>query len=239
MRSLLPLLAAASMSGAMIAPTPVKAEVSSLLFTCNLSFQASGKSIYLGVGFTDVYGKGQISCYDYGTGATQHIPIKITARGPGAGLGVTGLAISGGATGIGLAKGPEALLGRYVAVRGGAAAGVGVGAAVALRLSNGAATIDASIQAQGGLGAGVDLLWIDIQADGETKAQLAPPAQAAPTVVPAAAPVVAATPAPTAPPGVAPLARPVTKVVYVSENQPVHVMDSQGRLLQVLYLKRK
>jgi hypothetical protein len=29
------------------------------------------------------------------------------------------------------------------------------------------------------------------------------------------------------------------KVVYVSENQPVQIVDSQGRLLQVIYLKRK
>lgn len=29
------------------------------------------------------------------------------------------------------------------------------------------------------------------------------------------------------------------KVLYVVENQPVQIVDSQGRLLQVIYLKRK
>lgn len=28
------------------------------------------------------------------------------------------------------------------------------------------------------------------------------------------------------------------KVIYVSENQPVQIVDSQGRLLQVIYLKK-
>jgi hypothetical protein len=29
------------------------------------------------------------------------------------------------------------------------------------------------------------------------------------------------------------------RVLYVSENQPVQIVDPQGRLLQVIYLKRK
>ncbi len=29
------------------------------------------------------------------------------------------------------------------------------------------------------------------------------------------------------------------QVVYVAENQPVQIVDSQGRLIEVLYLKKK
>ncbi len=96
-------------------------KVSSILYTCNLSFRADGSSTYIGVGFTDIKGKGTISCYDLLTGATQRIPVKVTTRGPGVGLGRTGLAISGTATGVGITAGPESLLGRYVMVRANAA----------------------------------------------------------------------------------------------------------------------
>ncbi|RYZ68172.1 MAG: hypothetical protein EOP05_16735, partial [Proteobacteria bacterium] len=44
-------------------------KVSSLLYSCNLSFRATGRSIYLGIGYTDIKGKGTISCYDLLTGA--------------------------------------------------------------------------------------------------------------------------------------------------------------------------
>ncbi len=47
----------------------------------------------------------------------------------------------------------------------------------------------------------------------------------------------AAAPAPTPAPGV--LAAPVpVNVIYVKENQPVQIVDSHGRLLQVIYLKK-
>ena len=136
----------------------------SLLYSCNMSFHASGRSIYIGLGYTELNGEGTLSCYDLGRGTTQQIPLKVTARGPGAGLGVTGLVLSGGATGIGISRGPEALLGRYLMVRANAAAGVGAGAGAGLHLSNGAATVDVTVQAQTGLGAGVDLLWVNIEA---------------------------------------------------------------------------
>ncbi|MBL7689841.1 MAG: hypothetical protein JNJ49_17530 [Bdellovibrionaceae bacterium] len=197
-------------------------QVSSLLFTCNLSFKATGKSIYVGVGYTDVEGSGTISCYDLLTGATQHLPVKVKARGPGAGLGVTGLVLSGAATGVGVTKGPENLLGRYGMIRGNAAVGVGAAGGVALRLSNGSVTIDVSLEAQSGLGAGVDLLWIDIESDGSVRTELAK----AP-----AAPVIAAPATPQ------PVRVSASKTIYLSEGQPLQIIDSQGRVLQTIYLK--
>jgi hypothetical protein len=214
-------------------------KVSSILYSCNLSFHATGKSIYIGVGYTDINGKGTLSCYDFLTGATEHIPLKVTVRGPGAGLGVTGLAISGGAVGIGVTRGPESLLGRYLAVRGNAAVGIGVGAATALRLSNGAATIDVSLQAQTGLGAGVDILSVELAADGEKTIETAPVApQPAPAPAPAPTQVASAPVAPAVTAAPSPVVVRAAKVLYVHENQPVHLVDSQGRLLQVVYLRK-
>ena len=219
-------------------------KINSLLYTCSISFTAKGKSVYLGLGFTGLKGEGMIACYDYVHHNTQHIPIKITARGPGAGLGVTGLAVAGGATGIGLMSGPEALLGRYLTVRAGAAAGVGAAASAGIHLSHNAFTLEASIQGQGGLGVGVDILSVDLEADVDhaaytDNAPLTDVVPAAAVPVPAPAPV-AAVPAPAPAPVVEPAVPVVTipvKVLYVSENQPVHLVDAQGRLLQVIYLR--
>jgi hypothetical protein len=36
----------------------------------------------------------------------------------------------------------------------------------------------------------------------------------------------------------APVVVRAAKVIYVQENQPVHLVDSQGRLLQVVYLRK-
>ncbi|MDX9732303.1 MAG: hypothetical protein RBT63_11065, partial [Bdellovibrionales bacterium] len=215
-----------------IAPAPVQADegkITSILYTCNLSFRATGRSIYIGIGYTDIGGSGTISCYDLLTGATQHMPVKVKARGPGAGLGVTGLVLSGAATGVGVTRGPEALLGRYGMIRGNAAVGIGAAGGVALQLSNGAVTVDVSLQAQTGLGAGVDLLWIDIESDGAVRTEEASAAAVAP--VPSQEQQVQT---------VAPQAVQVrtSKVIYLSEGQPLQIVDSQGRVLQTIYLRR-
>ncbi len=223
LRSLLAALATIVASGVLALPASADEQVSSLLFTCNLSFKATGKSIYVGVGYTDVEGSGTISCYDLLTGATQHLPVKVKARGPGAGLGVTGLVLSGAATGVGVTKGPENLLGRYGMIRGNAAVGVGAAGGIALRLSNGSVTIDVSLEAQSGLGAGVDLLWIDIESDGAIRTELAKTA---------APPVIAAPAAQQQPIRVS-----ASKTIYLSEGQPLQIIDSQGRVLQTIYLK--
>jgi hypothetical protein len=215
----------------------VEGKVTSLLYTCSVSFTAKGKSIYLGLGFTGLRGDGMIACYDYRHHTTQHIPIKVTARGPGAGLGITGLVVSGGATGIGLIRGPEALLGRYLTVRAGASAGVGVGASAGIHLSHDSFVVDASVQAQGGLGAGVDILSVDMELDTDHAAYTDnAPLTDVVGPAPALAPPVAVAPDPIVEPAIPVVTVPV-KVLYVSENQPVHLVDAQGRLLQVIYLR--
>lgn len=241
-------------SGLWLSPSTVRAQeqerVTSLLFTCNVSFSASGRSIYLGVGISSLEGRGLISCYDYLTGTQQKIPIRVSARGPGLGIGVTGINLSGAATGIGLTKAPESLLGRYAAVRANGAIGIGAGAAMGLRFSRESVTIDVSLQAQSGLGAGIEILDIELKEDGPKtieKVASAPPLPTQGTLVASMAPVVMPSqplPPPTPAPEVAPTPSPVAvatpapvRVLYVSENQPVHLVDSSGRLLQVLYLR--
>ena len=197
--------------------------VTSALYNCNMDFHASGKSIYIGIGYTELNGEGTLSCYDPGTGAIQRIPLKITARGPGAGLGVTGLNLSGGATGIGITGAPEKLLGHYAVIRGNAAIGVGAAAGAGLRLSNGAAVINVNFQTETGLGAGIDLLWIDIKANGQT----------------------AETREQTAPRLLDPAPRPVTvpdvptTVVELHGDQPIQIVDSSGKVIQLIYVKQK
>ncbi len=235
-------LSAAALAVFSAASTPAQADegkVSSILYTCNLSFKADGKSIYLGVGYTDVEGTGTISCYDLLTGATQRLPVKVKARGPGAGLGVTGLTLSGAATGVGVSTGPDALLGRYLMARGNAAVGVGAGAGAGLRLSKGSVTVDVSIDAQSGLGAGVDLLFIDIESNGQVAVEAAKPApavaQAAQLAPPAPQPILVQTAPVAAQP--APVRVNNSKTVYLSEGQPLEIVDAHGRVLQTIYLK--
>ena len=83
-------------------------------------------------------------------------------------------------------------------------------------------TIDVSLEAQSGLGAGVDLLWIDIESDGAIRTE------AAKTPAP---PVI------TAPAVQQPIRVSASKTIYLSEGQPLQIIDSQGRVLQTIYLK--
>lgn len=208
-------------------------QVSSLLYNCNVSFNASGRSVYLGIGYSEINGKGAISCYDFLTGATQHIPIRVKARGPGAGLGITGLNLSGGATGIGLTSGPEALLGRYGVVRGNAAIGIGAAASTGIRLSKGAITLSVNIEAQSGLGAGVDLLFVELSLDGEKTIQ--PPDHVA------QAPIAEQRAEEPAAPSVSiqmPSRQPNPQVIYVKENQPIQILDRQGRVVKTFMLRQ-
>src|SRR5688572_27891694 len=92
-----------------------------ILFSCSVSFHATGKSAYLILGYTHIEGRRTMSCYDFVENVVEEIPLKVTIKGPGAGLGVTGLNVTGGQSGIGINASPDALLGKYLIVRGNAA----------------------------------------------------------------------------------------------------------------------
>ncbi len=207
------------------APLSSSAEpVTSLLYSCGLHFKASGQSAYIGLGYTDIKGEGEMACYDYLTGTTQHIPLKVIIRGPGAGLGITGIIVSGGVDGIGLSKSPESLLGRYLAVRGSAAVGVGAGVTPSLRVAKDAVVLDLNVQFTKGLGAGVDILSVQIEADSAKKAY---------TVAPVAAPAAASSENTAAATTSVP-----TEVITVAENQPVHILNKDGQVIKIIYLRK-
>lgn len=181
-----------------------KGEVStSILFNCSVSFYATGKSAYLGIGFTDVNGTGMMTCLDYVKNVVEEIPLKVKIRGPGAGLGITGLSISGGQVGIGLNESPDALLGKYVLARGNAAVGVGASLGTGLRVSKGAFDLIVNIQATNGLGAGIDLLTVELERDAARQVH------------------VTAVPTPPAPP-----------VIKVPLGQVVEVVDANGKVVK-------
>jgi hypothetical protein len=135
-------------------------KITSILYTCNLSFQADGTALKS----TSLEGKGTITCYDLLTGATEHRPVKIRAEGAGVGIEVAKVSIFGGATHIGVSTNPESLLGRYaVSPHAGQAARSG-GANAAVQLSKGAVTLNARVQTQQGVG--FDLSSVELESDG-------------------------------------------------------------------------
>lgn len=194
---------------------PSKASVETpLLFNCSVSFSATGRSAYLGVGYTSISGKGTMTCYDYLKSTTEQIPLKVTIKGPGAGLGITGLSISGGQAGIGLHTNPDALLGRYLVIRGNAAAGAGGALSSGIRIGNGAFYLTVQIEGTTGLGFGIDVLSFEIERDSSVAATttLAVAQQSVQTAT-----VVAVSP--------------VSTVERVKLNQTVEVVDEAGNVI--------
>lgn len=206
-----------------------KGEVeTAILFNCNVSFHASGKSAYLGIGYTYIKGSGMMSCYDYVENVVEEIPLKVKIKGPGAGLGVTGLNISGGQTGIGLNESPDALLGKYVMVRGNGAIGVGGALSTGLRISKGSFQLALQIESTSGLGVGLDLLTVELDRD-ETRTVKK-------VSMPKPEKVIAPTPE---------VSQPVQQVhvplapVRVQFNQVVELVDENGRVYHRYQFIRK
>lgn len=187
-----------------------------ILFNCNVSFHATGRSAYIVLGFTKLEGRGVMSCYDFVHNVVEEIPLRVTVRGPGVGLGITGINISGARAGIGLNGSPDALLGKYLVVRGSAAVGVGAAAGVGLRISKGAFDISVQIEGASGLGAGVDLLTFELDRDPQNPARRvampAPPISSSVQTVEVSA---------TNP----------TPVLRVSPGQVVEVVDERGQVI--------
>jgi hypothetical protein len=190
---------------------------SKVLFNCNLNFTATGRSAYIVVGGTNIQGTGMMTCYDFLKNVIEDIPIKVTIRGPGVGLGVTGLNISGGQRGLGINESPDSLLGDYLVLRGNAAVGVGGAASTGIRIGKGSIQLTAQVEATSGLGAGLDLLTFSIERDStrvatSTPAEIVSKAPTAEVNMPAQA-VVLAQPA----------------VVQVTTSQVIELVDHNGR----------
>lgn len=217
-----------------------------ILFNCNVSFHATGRSAYFLLGYTNIDGSGMMSCYDFAENVVEEIPLKVKVRGPGAGLGITGLNISGGQAGIGLNSSPDALLGEYLVVRGNAAVGVGGAASSGIRIAKGAFYLTVQIEANSGLGAGVDLLSFELKRDRHRPstrvAMPVPPASAQPMKEAASAlaqPVESSLESSELPVAGAPLETSAPTNVRVGMDQTIELVDENGQVVNRYKFQKK
>ena len=135
-----------------------KAEVSTNelkqpFYECALTFKAQGGGIQLIVGSYKLTGRGTIHCKDI-AGNEKNINVKVTFGGspvaPNIAIGT--FRVAGIATGIGVASGPEALLGTYYTVGGRAALIVGAGAVAAVHGGKEAVTMNLAMSLERGIG---------------------------------------------------------------------------------------
>ncbi len=132
-------------------------------YTCNLTFQAEGGGFKFLVGHFELNGPGQVTCWDL-NGAKKQIPVQVRLGGQPFSLsaGVGMMKIAGVATGIGLAAGPQELLGGYLVASVQGAVGAGLGANLALHAAEKALTLNLGVQAVGGFGANVGFDYVEI-----------------------------------------------------------------------------
>jgi hypothetical protein len=119
----------------------------SLRYSCDLSFQISGESYFLALGYSAAEGRGEVRCYDFKEKRKIRIPVRARMEGIGAGLGYQEFTMSGGVNKALIKSSPEALLGSYVRVGASGAVGVGAGleADTRISLSNGAFTLGIAV----------------------------------------------------------------------------------------------
>ncbi len=191
-------------------------KVTSLLYVCGMTFKVSGKSASIILGYTYLKGEGELSCYDVITGAKQKIATKVKIKGPAVGLSYQSVEISAKVAGIGLSRGPESLLGRYLAVRESVAVGVGVGLTKSLRVAKDAFVLNLSVQGVKGIGAQIDILSLDIQPRDEEDLEqwnnyssIEAPSMKVTSV----------------------------EVARVRENQPIQIVDADGNVLKTISIK--
>ena len=148
----------------MLAGSLAQAEVKNPLYTCAMAFDIKGGGAQFVVGHYLLTGKGKLVCTDI-QGNRSELPLKVTMGGavePSIGFGYAH--IVGLATGIGVSKNPNELLGDYVVAGGQAALVVGAGAQVALHAADKALTLNADLQLVKGLGLNIGLNSVRIEA---------------------------------------------------------------------------
>lgn len=122
---------------------------------CGMSFEVKGGGLQLIVGDFQLNGVGVIKCIDFhGVETRMPVEVQIGGRSPVAlKLAAGRLLIAGVATGIGWARSPEELAGRYLTLEADGAFLLGAGASVSARLArHDAATLDVAMQVEHGLG---------------------------------------------------------------------------------------
>lgn len=128
------------------------------LWQCGLTFKAQGGGVQFIVGSFKMRGPGTIRCVDI-AGNTQVMDVKVTLGGRplAANVALGKFRIAGLATGLGVATGPEALLGRYYTVGAQGAVLVGAGANMAFHGGAEAVTLNLGVALEKGLGVQVGL----------------------------------------------------------------------------------
>lgn len=123
---------------------------------CGMSFTAKGGGLQIVVGDFVLKGKGVIACRDaLGNETKMPVNVQIGGKSPVALKVAMGwFQVAGVASGIGYARAPEDLLGRYLTVNADGAFVVGAGGDVSMHLKRNidAATISVALQAEQGIG---------------------------------------------------------------------------------------
>jgi hypothetical protein len=141
------------------------ADVQKPVWDCALTFTAKGGGAQLIIGKFEMTGPGNIRCVDV-AGNTEVLPVRVLMGGAlvAANVAVGYFHLAGVASGIGVASGPQALLGNYVIV--GAQAGLIVGAGANFSIHGGAeaVTLNLGVNVLSGLGAQVGVTGVRIVA---------------------------------------------------------------------------
>lgn len=146
-----------------LAAASAHADVQQPVWQCALTFTASGGGVQIIVGEFRMSGPGKISCVDV-AGNTQVMPVTVIMGGSvvAANAGIGYFKLAGAASGIGVASGPQDLLGGYV--NAGAEVGVIVGGGANLSLHGGhsAVTLNLGLNVLAGLGLQVGITGVEI-----------------------------------------------------------------------------
>lgn len=123
------------------------------IWDCSLTFHAKGGGIQLILGSFNLSGPGKIRCIDI-AGNQQDMDVKVSlgARPVALNIAIGKMQLAGIATGIGVASGPEALLGTYYTASANAAVLLGVGANMSLHGGAEAVTLNLGVNLVQGAG---------------------------------------------------------------------------------------
>lgn len=141
------------------------ADVQKPVWDCALTFTAKGGGVQVILGKFQLSGPGNVRCVDV-AGNTEVMPVRVIMGGSlvAANVALGYFHLAGVASGIGVASGPQALLGNYVVV--GAQAGfiVGAGANFSIHGGSEAVTLNLGVNVLSGLGAQVGITGVRIVA---------------------------------------------------------------------------
>lgn len=140
-------------------------DVKKPVWDCALTFTAKGGGVQIIVGKFQLSGPGNVRCVDV-AGNTEVLPVRIIMGGSliAANVALGYFQLAGVASGIGVASGPQALLGDYVTVGAQAGLIVGAGANFSIHGGSEAVTLNLGVNVSRGIGAQVGISGVRIVA---------------------------------------------------------------------------